>query len=514
MPYRRRPIPKRAEGVAKVVVREQRPVTLSAAKAEAIVPASLLLKKLGKSAFRLWSALLTMRNEECESHPSTHGLMEATGLSGRNIARCFTRLRAFGLVEDFGFMYLMVPCRCPVDIGCTGHKVYVRNVYGLLKASEDQQTQSALVPRHTAKLVNEAAAHGGKREGAGRPSGAKDKEPRRLAVEAGQQSSVSAYKYQELVSQKNLKVLLRNAEFHSAHNSTSLEAGKGVQLEAEAHSRPPKEPVMPSPLQLKAQPDAILPALTEAPTAPATAGSGFGLMVDGKPCDLLDALRAEGAQSFELGGSYKGPKQRYTPDDLRAATDLSSVIEVLRVPPPPKLQPEHTETHQLHLLRAAYRAVHEKVMGTDYWRPAKQQAAKERDAFLAACEALRCENISPTSWARFAFHQWHRMGQKSAPTPKWVWTAARIHEHANWCHQATGTINTQTVVPLAASKELIERLATLRQRLGWGRPTDAVVSEVLPAPERQRLLIQQQEQVEAGRRDVERRINNGEWVWG
>lgn len=268
---------------------------------------------------------------------------------------------------------------------------------------------------------------------------------------------------------------------------------------------------MPPPLQPQAQPAAPSLAQLEGPTAP---NGAVAVVVDGKSCDLLDALMAEGAQSFSLGGSRTGPAQRYTTEDLRAATELSNQIETLKAPAPPQLQPAHTETQRLHLLKAAFRAVHEKVMGTDYWRPRKELTAKEHQALMAACEALMVEGINPTAWARFSFHQWGRMGQKSAPTPKWVWTASRISEHAGWCHDATGSLNTGAVVPVPASRELMLRLSVLRQQLGWGRPTDVVVSEVLPKDERRALLIKQANQLEAGRRELEQQINNGEWVWG
>lgn len=278
-------------------------------------------------------------------------------------------------------------------------------------------------------------------------------------------------------------------------------------------SSPPKG-VSVSTLQPKAQPDAPALAPTEEPAAPATAGSGLAALVDGKPCDIMDALTAAGAKCITIGGGYKGPHQRYTSDDLRAASELSNQVAVVKVPPPPKVTADLDDASRLDLLRRAYCATHEKVMRHAYWRPAKRQSEKERGAFLAACAALLEKDISPTAWAKFSFYQWQRTGRKTAPTPTWVWSVKRIALHSGWARTAVGTLASASASPLPATKALIERLALLRSKLGWGRPTDEVVSEVLPAKEREALLALQARQVATWKQNIERSIRNGEWVWG
>lgn len=272
--------------------------------------------------------------------------------------------------------------------------------------------------------------------------------------------------------------------------------------------------LFPTPLQPKAQPAQASAAPNEVPTAPAPAGAGLAAIVDGKPCDLLEALQTKGVQTIVLGGSYKGPRQRYTPEDLRAIASADAVVEVLRVPPPPKVREDHTEADRLFLLKTAYSATHEKVMCTAYWRPKRAQSAKEQAAFLAAAEALLAKDLSPLSWARFSFSQWLHTGKKVAPTPAWVWNAARIEKHSGWCRSATGTLISASPVPVPATRALMQRLDTLRQRLGWGRPTGVVVSEILPEEELQQLLRQQAVQRIEAKKDMDERIRNGEWVWG
>lgn len=251
----------------------------------------------------------------------------------------------------------------------------------------------------------------------------------------------------------------------------------------------------------------VLPANEVAAPVPAIA--------DGAACDLLAVLTsAQGAQCVEFGGGYTGPKQRFTPEDMRAASDLTNEINVLRVPAPPKVDLAAGEDDQLALLGAAFRAAHEKVLHSDYWRPPKGQTPKARAALLAAAQALATERISPTAWAYFSFLQWKAMNKKAAPTPQWVWNHQRIHEGADWCRDEVGTVNTARPLPVKATSELIKRLGVLRSQLGWGKPTAGVVSSVLPDQVRRVLLAQQEQQRADAQVDIERRIVSGEWVWG
>lgn len=522
----RRPLPHNPDKIASAIEREQKKLRLGAGKLEAIASIPLLRRKLGATTYRLWATLLTMRAPDCETHPSLRGLAKAASMSQAQAAKSMDRLRQFKLVEDFGFMVKRVPCRCVDRDSCIGHKVYVRNVYGMVRDSGTFH-YVAVVPRETLQLLTAAAGQGGKRTGAGRPKGASAEKPsswsprmddHETAENRALKSKGGAYKNQVLVCSEEPTVLLQNkAPLHGACNSLSKSAGEAIQPKREALERflsstPPKRSA-PS-LQPQAQPVAPFLAQTEAPAAPAVAGGGCGALVDGKPCDVMDALRAKGARSIEIGGGYKGPRQKFTPEDLRATSSLSAQIEVLRVPAPPKVREEHSEKERLRLLRSAYMAVHEKQLRSRWWRPKREPSSKERAAMLAACEALRAKDLSPLAWAWFAFLQWGRMGKQEPPTPAWVWNAARIEKRAGWCHSEAGTLNSQIPFPLPAVTRLRERLAALRQALGWGRPTAVVVSEILPDEELRALLRQQAAQREAGQREIEQRINNGEWVWG
>ena len=242
------------------------------------------------------------------------------------------------------------------------------------------------------------------------------------------------------------------------------------------------------------------------------------IVADGIEVDSFEALWALGDDVRSVSfGSGSARSQRYTPDDMRAATELSNQIEVSRVPAPPKVKDGMSDEARLALLAAAYSAAHEKVMRQQFWRRGrKEMTAKERQAQLEAAGALMAEGINPTSWARFSFHVWcGTMKKKGAPSARWVWSAARIHEHADWCHEATGSQHTNQPVPgCPTTSELIHLLGKLRSALGWGRPTAVVVEEILPAATRRMLLRQAASEQAKARVDVENRITAGEWVWG
>jgi len=521
----RRPIPRRDGGIAKVVVREQREVRLPTAKADAILPAPLLQKKLGKSTFRLWAVLLTLRDEACETHPSVPGLVRATGLSVPQVGKSLARLRDFKLVEDIGFVYRRVPCRCAPDLGPHMHKVYLRKVLGVLKSTPDLQAQNALVPRETARMVKEAAGQGGARAGAGRPKGTKDSAPRQTIKGCPGKSKGSAYKYQEPISSEEPTVLPQKCGV-----SLRVVAGstKGAGKERKNPLRHPlpillgsttpsvQEASVPTFTQPSASVTApALPMQRSAPEAAPAAPGGSGLWVDGREVESLEALfsASEGA-TLGFGGSGQVPQQRFTPDEMRATTQLGAEIVHPRVPAPPKVNLASDEEAQLALLKAAYRAAHSKVLRRDFWRPARAQTAKEREVLLGGAQALAAEDISPAAWARFSFWQWLSMGKKTAPSAKWTWSAQRVHEHAGWCREAVGSLSSASAPLLPAGRELLKRLGALQQQFGWGRPTADVLSSILPDMERRVLVAKQAQQHEAWQQDIQKRIRMGEWVWG
>lgn len=559
--FQRRALPGPVVSLAAVVEIEQRRSPASRAVLPIRIPH--LIRKLGRTTYRLWCVLLTVRDDTAEAHPTTIGLSRMSGIGEAQVEKSLRRLRHFKLVEDYGEMYRHVPCRC-ADQDYHEHAVYVRAVYGEIFRHEEAGRFDARVPRESLPLLLAAAGQGGARKGAGRPRGLTSK----AAVVEPNKSKVRAYKYQEPVSLQNLKVLQRNAEFHSASSLTNQEVLEGT-MEATQRVRcegfscsegtpppppPPAQGCAPITPAFKAQPVRDTASAPSGPVArpsparrgprsaavakgcahveatpaslavrdtaspPAVAGEAPVLrLADGLEDDGLDFLwDGKDHQSMELRGGASRP-QRFTVEDLQAATRVLEVIETTQVPAPPKVDPNASPEEQLRLLGLAYRAAHERMTGQDYFRPRKAMTDKEREGLLRAAMALAAEGISPAVWAKFSFQQWARMkkaGGGKAPAPRWVWSCRRITEHARWCIDEVGTLARQKTVPVRSNTELMRRLGRMQSLLGYGRPTEDVVAEVLPESERVELAEKARQERAAAIERLNQQIAQGEWVWG
>ena len=450
---------------------------------DAITTTVELEAKLGKTAYRVWTALLCIRDGEAEAHPSMRGLAKAAGVSLHQARRSLIRLRQAKLVEDYGFHWKMVPCSCPH--GCWGHKVYVRTVSGTIWP-DNAGADRVRVPRATSAWLKTAQSHGGVRAGAGRPVGAKDGAPR---VRRNNQDALPISTQKEKYSER--ATLSPRISPFSRRVKEEEKAGVKEKLERFLAMVPTPSS---GPLQPKAEREMV--------------------PCSGSEPSLDQILPSEDALEWSLPSQGAAPRQQYTAEDFRAATELANAIPVLRVPDPPAIAPKHGEAQRLTMLDAAYRAAHERCLRQDYYRAKRTRSAKDQADALQAAEALAEAKINPTAWARFSFHQWCEvMGKKSAPSTRWVWSVKRVKEHASWCHEATGSQATQAPVQLPSVKELIRKLGALRAALGYGRPTAEVVAEILPLGRRKVLLAKAADEIETARADMDRRIAAGEWVW-
>jgi hypothetical protein len=188
----------------------------------------------------------------------------------------------------------------------------------------------------------------------------------------------------------------------------------------------------------------------------------------------------------------------------------------LTTPPPPRLDPHGTPEETLATLARAYSAAHEKMRGSrPYLRKQKLLSEKARAARLEAAEALREVEVNPTAWAVFALKVWtETMKKAGVPEQGWVWDATRIRKHAGWCEGLVGTLSTGSTVYTPAFRELIRRLHRLRAALGYGRPTNEVVAEVIPDAERRALLARARGEIAAAQVEITQRVRAGEWMWG
>jgi len=518
---------------------------------DAIVETGLLSSKLGKTAFRLWSALLTIRNGEAEAHPSMKGMAKAAGSSIHQARKSLNRLREAKLVEDYGFMWQQVPCSC--KHGCWGHKVYVRTVYGAIHTNAGGEHARVQVPRATSQWLKLASTHGGKRTGAGRKRGPNFKAPENKA----NKSSGITYKYPERSSQRELRSLFKDAAACAASPSIASDALKEaspLQRERVWEPLPPHSPALAkflssvpgeglpsfpvagkrSPLTRERPADPVLAAIYQAagvrmhdpapvqPNAPAPQAALVAVPAVSAAIDFGVTRDADGTITLRLGDDDGRPaaRQRYTVEDLAAMPtphDIEQEIRPASIPPPPRLPDNASPEALVAACMLAMRAGHERVLGRAYWRPpSKRQLSKaEHAAVLAGAGALLEQKLAPLPWVLFSLRQWHGDLEKTDAAPlKWIFDPKRIEKHHGWCRQAVGSLNTGAIIRTPAYQEVVKRNHLLRTLLGWGKSTADVVREVYPPGVKARLWAQAREEADKARKLIQDQMQSGEWLWG
>lgn len=214
----------------------------------------------------------------------------------------------------------------------------------------------------------------------------------------------------------------------------------------------------------------------------------------------------------EVAWAGSGRLKRYTPADLAAVPSFEAVKPAV-VPAPPKVPADEAEVERA--LRLAYGTAHERVLGS---RPFARGLARRADPlkWLPAAAALREEGLTPLAWAVFVMREvWRgKMGRSGAPTPSFVWDAAKVEKWRRWCWESVGTLHTGRTIWTPALRELAAKIAALREQLGHGESTDAVVARVFPVAEQRKLMARAAAEAERARADLEKAVASGEWLWG
>lgn len=448
-----------------------------------------LARALGPATWRCWTALLTLRDAEGDTHATTETIAAQAQLSEGGVKRALARLRRIGLVEDIGWYWLPVPCRCRPEEGPHLHEVYLRRVFGGLPRLDGQpaETVTAQVPARVGTWALTAPGHGGKRAKAGRPVGIAEKGPRKprtLAVKAHPvDSNRTPYKNLRAFPEREAKASLsENAARRAARPDVSFS----------------------SPIERAVSEAAGTLRLVRPAPGPAEKASegAQGVSMGGETAAWLD----------EVGWSGGGSLQRYSPADLAAIPSLAAV-EPAVIPAPPRMPADDADVERA--CRRAYSTAHVRVFGR---RPYASGLVRRMDPakWLPAARALREEGIPPLAWALFVMREvWvGKMEKKSAPTAHFVWDAAKVEKWARWCRDSVGTMHTGRTVWTPALRDLAERIAHLRAALGRGEPTAQVVARVFPATQQRVLMARAAAEAEQARASIERRIEDGEWLWG
>ena len=563
--FQRKPLPQDSALRLREVVNEQVEIKgYLGTSGKVRMDARSLYRALGPVTWRVYSSLLTFRDETGDTRVTTSSLAVASQTSEAGVKRALVRLRDAALIEDLGWMYLSVPCSCPKWQGPHLHEVYVRRVYGQLAAAENgTRLVWAWVPVRAAAWLIKSAGLGGRRVNAGRKGAgdAQEQEANTPVSKALQKSDRTPYKY---LSSFSSDVLSEHQEKPRRCGCVSLFVKEPEEKPSRGHNHLPSYTAKKcrkrhcslhdQPKRVSAALDAFLgsssggaaPAAAsqvvhsinqarhdqrerladaaqsagKATATPAKARSRMRMGMDTAKV-TIEAQEApaaflpsdESVREWTMGGGAQRRRQHLSVEDLQAMTGLLREIKVARVPAPPKLSASMDEAQKLRLMQAAYKAAHEKVMGSEFYSR-KPLTAKEREAMAAAADVLIEHDISPTAWARFSFHAWlEKMRNDRAPAAAWLWNAERIVKHRGWCRDATGTQHSNLPLAGPAYRALIRAYGRLTQELGHGRSTADVVESVLPADKRKELLAALQNQNARAIKEVSERIQAGEWVW-
>lgn len=258
------------------------------------------------------------------------------------------------------------------------------------------------------------------------------------------------------------------------------------------------------------------------PATPAPQAALATLKAEVAPIDFGVVRDADGTITIRLGDDDGRPaaRQRYTAEDMAALPSAHEVEQQIRpaaIPPPPHLPSDAPPEALVAACMVALRAGHERVLGRAYWRPpSRRQLSKaEAAAVLAGAQALLEQKLAPLPWVLFSLRHWHgEMGKTEAPALKWVFDPNRIEKHHSWCRQSIGTLNTGAIIRTPAYQEVVKRNQQLRNLLGWGRPTAAVVREVYPPGLKARLWAQARDEADKARKQIQDQLQGGEWLWG
>ena len=214
----------------------------------------------------------------------------------------------------------------------------------------------------------------------------------------------------------------------------------------------------------------------------------------------------------DISWTGNGTPQRYTPADLAAIPSLAAV-EPAVVPAPPHVPTDDADVESA--FRRAYNTAHVRVFGRRSYASGLVRRA-DPAKWIPAAQLLREERIPPLAWALFMLREvWlGKMEKQGSPTPHFVWDAAKVAKWARWCRTSVGTLHTGRTVWTPALQELAERIGQLRGELGRGEPTEAVVERCFPKQLQRTLMARAAAEAEQARESIERRIFDGEWMWG
>lgn len=533
------------------VIRRQLPVDQAYAGAFPIPLTEQTLRKIGRTAFDVYDALLQSRNLNCTTHASLAGIARKASaaveenrgkprdkLSEKTVRNAIEKLVRLGLVENLGWTYRVVPC---ADAACRAaglppahdHKVYLRRIKGLVTVKPDSNELFQLVaPKETVDALKAANTHGAAR-GGGRPPGAKDKAPRRrfrdptldmpveefdrgptpVAPLAGAVRGGAAENQDGRPIKSRLMIsssVLRTSEEKPAPMKPG--GGLGSPSEKSLAGDSAKRPVKAAPVAPVAKPAPIPSPQPSKPAAPPDGPLPGGRYLSREPS--VGGLRLAGDSGGLRGLVVFAPRQE---DQWTPPFPGPSVITAARVPEPPKLAPELAPDDRASLLARAYRATVSARYGIRCMTLARVsdiETSREFKDLAASAELLITHSIAPIAWVAWSIDVWRQFGKSNRPPGiGWIFKPSRIEKWHGWFHSEQQGYRGGQLLPIPAQRDLYLRFERMRFAIIRGMPAAEAVATHLPRATYEYLVGEARKQVAEAQLNITRKVQAGHFIW-
>ncbi len=421
-----------------------------------VVASDAMAHALGPSTFALWSLLLDLRDTSRTG--KDHGAVYAgvpgfvRMLKARNgpspaknaVARALAKLKRVGLLEVLGWRPNM-----------RGVEVYWRRAVGLLRAT----IGAALVPRAAVvpladewdlATIEGRGSRGGKRAGAGRPKGARDKMPRR----------------------------------DTAHLRPTIKRG-----DVESNGATPQQ-------SNGARSDLSLSGSLLGTSSPSENTGEAG---------IDDRLSGEDPPTPTSEDWFTRPRS-FVPGFVQTYRPLNRAHLVVRVPKAPLLSATDTPERHAALLRNWYVAACERLFPKDRkttWSVKNKptQRTRHHARFIAFAKLCVDLDVRPAAWIHYAVSQWRHMGNEKAPPVMAVFSMRKVEAECKTYDEEGRACAREQLTATAPEYIMREKWENLGIR-------------PFPHDERTALLDVIRGEVRDAQAEVDMNVSHGKWVWG
>ena len=191
----------------------------------------------------------------------------------------------------------------------------------------------------------------------------------------------------------------------------------------------------------------------------------------------------------------------------------------IRVPEPPKLDPRDDELRHAQLLANWYSGAVESRTGKRCFVFMKGAARSKFLPVLKSIAQVLLENdIAPAAWIAFSIDVWRRHNPEGMPPIKWVFSASRIEERAEWFASELNDYSGGKIIFTDALRSFITDQQRMRGEINRAFPDTetelrALVAKYFPAGAYDRRKRELEKEALEYNDDLKARVASGSWVW-